>query len=73
MSPTAAEHEQDVAVYLKTDDQDTIQGITVTVIDGGREAVVVNVVGSVNTDQIADLVEKLNLPKFAALAECTRN
>jgi hypothetical protein len=57
----------DVAVYLKQDADDAIQGIVVTVISGGSEAVLVNVVGNVQLEQIAAIGERLNLEPLRKL------
>lgn len=57
----AQEKNQDVSVFLKTRNADTVEGIVVTVIENNREAVFVNVVGDVKVDQLVTLGDKLNL------------
>lgn len=62
---------QDVAVFARLNGDESIQGIAVTVIDGGREAVVVNVVGDLRPEQISALgvrfgIEPLKHVKVAA-------
>ena len=57
----------DVAIFLKQDRDEVVQGLVITVIDGGNEAVLVNVVGNVKLEQIASLGERLNIPKLAQL------
>ncbi|HEX2099464.1 MAG TPA: DUF4252 domain-containing protein, partial [Candidatus Synoicihabitans sp.] len=57
----------DIAVFLKQAADDAIQGIVVTVIDGGKEAIFVNVVGNVKLEQIAALAERLNLEPLRKL------
>jgi len=52
---------QDVGVYLKTQNKDTVQGLVVVVMDGGKEAVFVNVVGDIKPEQLAMLGEKLHI------------
>lgn len=52
---------QDVGVYLKTQNKDTVQGLVVVVIDGGKEAVFVNVVGDIKPEQLSMLGEKLHI------------
>jgi hypothetical protein len=52
---------QDVGVYLKTQNKDTVQGLVVVVIDGGRQAVFVNVVGDIKPEQLSMLGEKLHI------------
>lgn len=66
---SAKKKKEDVAIYLKTAAEDVIEGLVLTVVDGDKEAVLINIVGSIKLDQIATLGEKLNLPplkKFAA-------
>lgn len=57
----AQEKNQDVSVFLKTRNADTVEGVVVTVIENNREAVFVNVVGDVKVDQLVTLGDKLNL------------
>ncbi len=57
----AQEKNQDVSVFLKTRDADTVEGVVVTVLDNNREAVFVNVVGDVKVEQLVTLGDKLNL------------
>jgi hypothetical protein len=52
---------QDVGIYLKTQNKDTVQGLVVVVIDGGKEAVFVNVVGDIKPEQLSMLGEKLHI------------
>jgi hypothetical protein len=59
----------DVAVFLKTRGEEAIEGLVVTVLDGDKEAVLVNIVGDIKPEQVALLGEKLKLDplkKFAA-------
>ncbi len=58
---TVQEKQQDVGVYLKQGKTDAIEGIVVTVIDGDKEAVFVNVVGDIRPEKIAVLGERLNI------------
>jgi hypothetical protein len=57
----AQQQEQHVAVYLKTENKDTVQGIVVTVMDGGKQAVFVNVVGNIKPEQLSLIGERLNI------------
>ncbi len=50
-----------VDIHIKQRGDDIIEGLVVTVIDGKGEAVFVNIVGSINADQIAKLAENLNI------------
>ena len=41
--------------------EETIEGLVVTVISGGREVVLVNIVGDIKPEQIATLAERFNI------------
>ena len=58
---TAQKDAQDVGVYLKTRNKDTIQGVVVLVKDGKEAAVFVNIVGDIKPEQLAMLGEKLHI------------
>ena len=55
------EKDQDVGVYLKTQNKDTVQGLVVVILDGSKEAVFVNVVGDIKPEQLSMLGEKLHI------------
>lgn len=55
------EAKQEVGVYVKQRTDEAIEGIVVTVIQGQKEAVLVNVVGDIKPDQIAVLGDRLNI------------
>jgi len=64
---TVKEKDQEVGVYLKTADKDTVQGLTVMVMEGSKEAVFVNVVGDIKPEQLAMLGDKLNIEPLKKL------
>ena len=55
------EAKDDVAVFLKTRGEEAVEGLVVTVLDGTKEAVLINIVGNIKPEQIAMLGEKMNL------------
>lgn len=57
----------DVAVYLKSRGEDAIEGVVVTVIARKGEAVLVNIVGNIRADQIAELAEQLDIKPLRKL------
>jgi hypothetical protein len=59
---------EDVVVFAKIANDETIDGLVVTVLEGTKHAVLVNVVGQLKAEQIALLAERLNIPalKYAA-------
>ena len=58
---TAQDHDQDVRVYVKLRGSEAVEGILVTVIDGGKQAVLVNVVGDVKPEKLALIGERFNI------------
>src|ERR1051326_9253536 len=50
---TAQKKDEDVGVYLKTRGAEAVEGLVVTVIDGNREAVLINIVGDIKPDKVA--------------------
>jgi len=63
----AQQQDQNVCVYLKTENKDTVQGIVVTVMDGGKQAVFVNVVGNIKPEQLALVGDRLNIEPLKKL------
>lgn len=59
---------EDVGIYLKTGAENVIEGLVLTVVDGDKEAVLINIVGSIKPEQVATLGEKLNLPPLKKFA-----
>jgi Na+-translocating ferredoxin:NAD+ oxidoreductase RnfG subunit len=66
---TAQEKGQDVGVYLKSQNKDTVQGVVVLVLDGKNQAVFVNVVGDIKPDQLAMLGEKLHIDPLKKIGD----
>jgi hypothetical protein len=66
---TAQEKGQDVGVYLKTQNKDTVQGVVVLVLDGRNQAVFVNVVGDIKPDQLAMVGEKLHIDPLKKIGD----
>ncbi len=50
-----------VNVFLKTRAQEAVEGIVVTILQGDKEAILVNVVGDIRPEKIAMLGERFNL------------
>lgn len=55
------QQDQQVSVYLKTLNKDTVQGLVVMVMDGQNQAVFVNVVGNIKPEQLSLLGERLHI------------
>lgn len=58
---TAQKKDEDVGVYIKTRGDEAVEGLVVTVIDGNREAVFINIVGDLKPEKIAMVGERLNI------------
>ncbi len=68
---TAQKQGQDVSVYLKMDANSAIQGLTVVVMDGSKQAVFANVVGDIKPEQLAMLGEKLDIEPLKKIGKVT--
>ena len=51
----------DVAVFIRVGDGHSIQGLAITVVDEGKQAVIVNVVGDIKPEQIAALGQRFDI------------
>jgi len=58
---TARKQDQDVSIYLKTRNKDTVQGLAVMAVDADNQAVFVNIVGDIKPEQLALLGDKLHI------------
>ena len=65
----AQQREQNVGVYLKTRDKDTVQGLVVVAMDGNNAAVFVNVVGDIKPEQLSMLGERLHIDPLKKLGQ----
>jgi len=58
---TVQERKQEVGVYLKTRGEESVQGLVVLVLDGGKQAVLVNIVGDIKPEQVGAIGEKFGI------------
>jgi hypothetical protein len=58
---TAQQENEDVGVYVKTRGDEAVEGIVVTVVEGQREAVLVNIVGDLKPEKLAVVGERFNI------------
>jgi hypothetical protein len=70
---TARQQGQDVGVYLKTGNKQSIQGLVVTVMDGKKQAVFVNIVGEIRPEQVSMLGERLHLDPLKKAGDAIGN
>lgn len=63
------EKKENVGIYLKTRGKDAIEGVVVTVLEGRKQAVFINVAGDIKMDKFAALGDKLNIGALKKAAE----
>lgn len=63
------EKKEDVSIFLKSRGKEAIEGVVVTVLDGRKEAVLINVAGDLRIDKLAAVAEKFNLGALKQAAE----
>ena len=66
---TVLEKGQDVGIYLKHRGDTAIEGIVVTVIENGKEAVFVNVVGDISPEKLSVLGDRLGIEPLKNLGK----
>lgn len=64
---------EDVVVFAKMTADETIDGLVVTVLEGNKQAVLVNIVGQIKADQIAALAEHLDIPGLKLAGKAARS
>lgn len=68
---TVRDGSDNVAVYVKSGEGETIEGVTLTVLNGTGEAVFINVVGNIQPEQIAMLGERLDIEPLKRMGTTT--
>jgi len=69
---TAQKKDEDVSVYLKTRGSDAVEGLVITVIEGNREAVLINIVGNIKPDKIAIIGERMDIEPLKKAGEALK-
>jgi hypothetical protein len=64
---TAQKKDEDVGVYLKLRGDEAVQGLAVPVIDGHKQAVLVNIVGEFKPEKVALIGERFNIEPLKKL------
>jgi allophanate hydrolase subunit 1 len=70
---TAVSGSDDVAVFVKTRDDKSLDGVAVTVISGDNQAVLVNVVGDIKPEKLALVGEKFDIEPLKKLKLKNKN
>ena len=63
------EKKEDVGIYLKTRGKDAVEGVVITVLEGRKQAVFINIAGDIKMDKLAALGDKLNIGALKKAAE----
>lgn len=63
----AQKEKADVGVYVKTRGDEAVEGVVVTVIEGGQQAVLVNLVGDIKPEKLAMIGERFDLEPLKKL------
>jgi hypothetical protein len=66
---TAQNPKEDVGIYLKTRAEEAIEGLVLTVLEGKREAVLINIVGDIKLDKLGALGDRLNIAPLKKVAQ----
>jgi len=66
---TAQKKDEDVGIYLKMRGAEAVEGVVVTVIDGNHEAVLINIVGDIKPEKIAEVGERLNIEPLKKIGQ----
>lgn len=66
---TAQKDNQDVGVYVKTRGEEAIEGLVVTVLEGEKQVVFVNVVGDIRPEKLAQLGERLHIDELKTVGQ----
>ena len=66
---TAQQKDEDVGVYLKTRGDEAVEGLVITVVDGDHEAVLVNIVGDIKPEKIAEIGDRLNIDPLKKIGQ----
>jgi len=63
------EKKEDVGIFLKSRGQEAIEGVVITVLDGRKEAVFINIAGDIKIEKLAALGDKFNVHGLKKAAE----
>jgi hypothetical protein len=58
---TSQKKDEDVGIFMKMRGSEAVEGLVITVIDGNKEAVFVNIVGDIKPEKIAMVGQRLNI------------
>jgi Domain of unknown function (DUF4252) len=62
----------DVGIYLKARGREAVEGVVITVLDGRKEAVFINIAGDIKVEKLAALGDKLNVDALKKVGEALK-
>jgi hypothetical protein len=68
---SARQGDQDVGIYLKTRNKDSVLGLVVTVIEANKQAVFINIVGDIKPEKLSLIGERLHIDPLKHLGNVT--
>jgi hypothetical protein len=63
------EKKENVGIFLKSRGKEAIEGVVITVLDGRKEAVFINIAGDIRMDKLGALGDKFNVGALKKAAE----
>jgi hypothetical protein len=66
---TVKKQEQDVGIYMKSQDKQVVQGLALVVFEGNKQAVFINVDGNIRPEQLSMLGERLHMEELKKAGE----
>ena len=58
---TVLKEKEDVGIFMKTRGPDVVEGVVVTVLQGDKQAVFINVIGDIHPEKLATVGERFNI------------
>ena len=65
----AQEPDHDVGIFLKTRGEESVEGIVVTVVDAHQQVVLVNIVGDIRPEKLAEVGERFGIDPIKQLGK----
>jgi uncharacterized SAM-dependent methyltransferase len=66
---TVRQDNENVCVHLKSQGEDNVEGLVVSVVENGREAILVRITGNIRPTQICEVAEALDLKPLKKLRD----
>jgi len=70
---TVKEKKEDVGIFTKFRGEEAVEGIVITVLNGDKQAVLINIVGDIRPEELAAVAERLNIDPLKQVAGAMGN